>query len=107
MSNTCAANTSKPREQILIKTDDRKKKNGCMIGRIGRWCVCVCMCVCVGGVMEINGVRSKGAIRTMEGSKRVGGVESGEESGEPVLVCQASPEPTQRRCLIRPVNLRD
>lgn len=23
--------------------------------------------------MEINGVRSKGAIRTMEGSKRVGG----------------------------------
>lgn len=53
--------------------------------------------------MEINGVRSKGAIRTMEGSKRVGGG----ESGEPVLVCQASPEPTQRRCLIRPVNLRD
>lgn len=46
-----------------------KKKNGCMIGRIGRWCVCVC----VGGVIEINGVRSKGAIRTMEGSKRVGG----------------------------------
>lgn len=39
-----------------------------MIGRIGRWCVCV-----LGGVMEINGVRSKGAIRTMEGSKRVGG----------------------------------
>lgn len=99
MSNTCAANTSKPREQILIKTDDRKKKNGCMIGRIGRWCVCV-----LGGVMEINGVRSKGAIRTMEGSKRVGW---GGESGEPVLVCQASPEPTQRRCLIRPVNLRD
>lgn len=98
MSNTCAANTSKPREQILIKTDDRKKKNGCMIGRIGRWCVCV-----LRGVMEINGVRSKGAIRTMEGSKRVGGG----ESGEPVLVCQASPEPTQRRCLIRPVNLRD
>lgn len=61
------------------------------------------VCVCVGGVMEINGVRSKGAIRTMEGSKRVGGG----ESGEPVLVCQASPEPTQRRCLIRPVNLRD
>lgn len=63
------------------------------------------VCVCVGGVMEINGVRSKGAIRTMEGSKRVGG--GGGESGEPVLVCQASPEPTQRRCLIRPVNLRD
>lgn len=61
------------------------------------------VCVCWGGVMEINGVRSKGAIRTMEGSKRVGGG----ESGEPVLVCQASPEPTQRRCLIRPVNLRD
>ena len=36
------------------------------------------MCVCW-GVMEINGVRSKGAIRTMEGSKRGGG---GERRGE-------------------------
>lgn len=35
------------------------------------------MCV-LGGVMEINGVRSKGAIRTMEGSKRVGGGGGGE-----------------------------
>lgn len=89
MSNTCAANTSKPREQILIKTDDRKKKNGCMIGRIGRWCVCV-----LGGVMEINGVRSKGAIRTMEGSKRVGW--GGVGGGEAESRCWSARHPLSR-----------
>lgn len=61
----------------------------------------VCMCMCW-GVIEMNGVRSEGAIRTMEGSKEGGG-----KSWEPVLVCPASPELTLRRCLIRPVNLRD
>lgn len=51
-------------------------------------------------MIEMNGVRSEGAIRTMEGRKEG-------ESRDPVLVYPASPEPTRRRCLIRPVNLRD
>lgn len=57
--------------------------------------VCVCGGGGVVGVIEINGVGSEGAIRTVEGSR------------ESVLVCLASPEPTRRLCLIRPVNLRD
>lgn len=56
------------------------------------------LCV-VAVVIETNGVRSDGAIITMEGSK-----EEGERMGEMVLVCPASPEPSLRRCLIRPVN---
>lgn len=46
-------------------------------------------------MIEINGVRSEGAIRTAEGSR------------ETLLVGPASPEPTRGLCLIRPVNLRD
>lgn len=53
------------------------------------------MCVKGGCVIEINGVRSEGAIRTAEGSR------------ETLLVGPASPEPTRGLCLIRPVNLRD
>lgn len=51
----------------------------------------------VGGVVviEINGVRSEGAIRVGEGSREL------------VLVCPSSLEPIRRLCLIRPVNLRD
>lgn len=77
-----------PREQILIKTDDSRRKGG-ITGRVKQGVTRgeeVHVCVCVGGVIEINGARSEGAIRTMEGSKAWGWGEK--ESGEPVLVCR-------------------
>lgn len=68
-----------PREHMLIKIYESQVKVKITDSNAENEHVCVCafLCVWVGGLIEINGVRSEGDIRTMEGSK-----EGGEREGE-------------------------